>query len=865
MKKIISILICISMLMSPIMAFAANSDSAEVSSLESVDEQLLDSYKLLSRLGIVDFEESQLKGKNYVTTKDFAKMALGAHNIRTELVKGATVGGEMSYYGFEYGKSYSDFVSYKEAAKIGLRLVGYDAGFLNIKEADYSGWLKKANSLKLFAGVNAYSEEYVTYADAVNIFANLLELNLITSEGGYASGFIYTEKKGETVLTKYHDIGIVSGVVEGNENTSLYSGNAVGKKSVVINGEVFKTSYDESKYYLGYNVIAYYFTDGDDEGKIIYMSLNRGKNDVLRIDANDVVSYNNYVYKYEKNERSKEADIRGAAVIYNQKFLSSHQSLYMEPKDGEIILIDNNNDGYYDVVSISAYEESIIVKYITEADKYACDKYTYGKGVYLDEQRYDVLDIVDANANRLSLEQIKNGDVISVARSVDGKILTAVVGGEYVMGNLNQIDTEDGIRFQIGETYYKVTQSVYDRLIGEITFEGTYKCLIDYSGNIVDMTSTGTSAYKFAYLRDVYLDSDGITLVFKMFTEDGEFMMLEGAEKISVNGAQRVSYDQVLSLAWVDFSPQLIRYKINEEGKVNAVHLAEVTQNKSNMLTKVNSSLNSHSWVASQSSFEGVVPVSDGALVFTVPEAGQEGDKRFYMVNKGTKSLSGKLSYYAYKTRASDMRADVIVSVGSAAASAANGGNIMIVSKIKETVTSDVEPAYKVEGVTNNGEAQFLILKDDVQGTFDYEPGDIIRYTIYEGDRAYDIVKLFDYAPGAGIAYDQNSYTSPIVAPASSFYYTKNVSTMGYIIDTDGRFVKVNENKKSDTSYNQGSDLYFQVSGLPIYHFTSDTTQKERIKKIKEVNIPDASSGKNPYAYIYSIYESVKFIVVYDN
>ena len=307
MNKIISILICISMLMSPISAMAETTELKDTLAVanETVDEQLLDSYKLLSRLGIVDFEESLLDGKNYVTTKEFAKMALSVHNIHIDLVKGSTVGGEISYYGFEYGKKYSDFVSYKEAAKIGLRLAGYDAGFLNIKESDYSGWLKKANSLKLFAGVNAYSEENITYKDAVNIFANLLEINLITSEGGYASGFIYTEKKGETVLTKYHDIGIVTGVVEGNENTSLYSGSAVAKKSVVINGEVFKTSYDESKYYIGYNVVAYYFTDGDDEGKIIYMSLNRGKNDVLTIDANDVVRYNNYTYTYEKNERNK--------------------------------------------------------------------------------------------------------------------------------------------------------------------------------------------------------------------------------------------------------------------------------------------------------------------------------------------------------------------------------------------------------------------------------------------------------------------------------------------------------------------------------------------------------------------------------
>jgi len=111
----------------------------------------------------------------------------------------------------------------------------------------------------------------------------------------------------------------------------------------------------------------------------------------------------------------------------------------MVPENGELVFIDNNGDGKYDVVSISSFETNTIVKYISKTDMYVSDKYNENSGICLDESKYDSLEIVDKNANPVNIAQIKAGDVITSAKSFDGKIMTAIVGSTSVIGKLNSV------------------------------------------------------------------------------------------------------------------------------------------------------------------------------------------------------------------------------------------------------------------------------------------------------------------------------------------------------------------------------------------------------------------------------------------
>jgi hypothetical protein len=403
----------------------------------------------------------------------------------------------------------------------------------------------------------------------------------------------------------------------------------------------------------------------------------------------------------------------------------------------------------------------------------------------------------------------------------------------------------------------------------ELIAGSTYRCVFDYCGKIVDMTTTGVGVYKYGYLKIAYYEKNQEYLTFKILTEDGEFIIFKGADKIAINGKGGIEARDVLSLEWADFKPQLIRYRNNSDGEITSIEMSEVTQNPSTMLHRINSTLSHDKWYSAQSSFSGKVAVSDNAVVFTIPDDTRSDDDRLYGASRGVKALNnGVDGYFAYKEKANDMQASVIVAVGNPISSARDGyGNIMIVSKTVDTINEDSEAMLEINGVTRNGAESFMIRKDDISETIDYQPGDIVRYTIYEGNVAMDIVKLFDYEAGRGLDNLDSlaSYEDSIEYPSSSTFNNYNVSVMGYVVDTDGKFVKVNQNRKSDASYNESNDMFYNVSGLPIFMFNPEKGKNDKLTQIKEVNIPDASTVNDPYIYIFSVYSSAKFAVVYVN
>ena len=874
MWKIISILLCFIMVFSfctsPVMAVdALNNDGNSVEVETGVDKTLLSCYKLLSRLKIISFDESLLSENKSVTIKEFAEMAMNALNIKGIAISGNTVSDDMSYYGFTPGADYLDAITYKEAARVVLKCIGYQASFLNIAEDDFSGWLSKANVLKAFAGVDAYSEDFVTYSDAANIWANALEIELVMLDTLSNKKTLYKVQKGKTLLSEYHNIRVIEGVVEANEYTSLYGESKLSENMIAIDGKTYKTSYSESKYYLGYNVMAYCTDSSTDENNLIFIRLIKDANNTLVLNAKDIDDYGSYKYSYYKNNKLKQIDIKNAAVIYNQRYLNINDKKYMIPKNGEIVFIDNDDDGKYEVVSISAFETNTIVKYISKTDMYVSDKYNENSGICLDESKYDSLEIVDKNANPVNIAQIKAGDVITSAKSVDGKIMTAIVGSTSVIGKLNSVETlDDGTVYGIGEDKYYVSEASKARIGAFATMGTTYRCLLDYLGNIVDMTVTGTDVYKYGYLKYIVFDENKLNL--EILTEDGVLTLFKSDDKIRINDQSDIKDSEVLNLNWIDFKPQLIRYKLNSDGIITSLQLTEVTLNPTSAFYKMYTSSESEKlrWYSSQKCFSGKVAVSDKAIIFSIPSASQDADNDLlYTAEKNLKLLdNGFSSIIAYKSNKDNMVADVIVAVGSSVSAAEKGyGNIMSVSHITTALDENGDEAYKFSGVTKNGFESFVISKTNVEDNMTYSAGDIVRYTTYNSSNALDITKMFDYKETAGVSGmdDYLSITDPMEFPSSASFSEWNVSTIAYIIDRDGSYIKTNMNKKSSESYSSASDMYYYLNGIPLYLFDNSKEKEDKISQITDINIPVAQGSKNPYIYLFSVYGSMKFGVIY--
>ena len=248
MKKIISFLLCISLILS----------TALVSSAYTAN----DSMKILKSLGVIQGDPNgNLRENDLVKRSEFAKMAvlLSQHKNKLSLNSKLSVFTDCtaSHWAAPYVRTaaengiiegYSnglfgpdDYINYAQAVTIALRLLGYtdeDFGFTYPQ-----GQLGMAQSLKLGEGLLKSANDLLTRADVAQVFKNMLLTNKKGTKTNYIESIEYSIKEDTIIIaTNNEDPSVAPGkvfttsgefTIDGNFDASL-----VGKKgSAVINSE----------------------------------------------------------------------------------------------------------------------------------------------------------------------------------------------------------------------------------------------------------------------------------------------------------------------------------------------------------------------------------------------------------------------------------------------------------------------------------------------------------------------------------------------------------------------------------------------------------------------------------------------------
>lgn len=723
MKKLITLLLCVTVLLSSFPAFASNADS-------KVDERYEEALSLVSMIN-----PDVVVGDNtdtVISRGDFVRLAVGLYADYTST--GATNFKDVSKsllpfvnYAAEIGmidKGVSFYpdneITYEMAMRIAVVMTGY------MPRALKSGYAQTAKSIGLTSGLSGSS---VTVRNAVVLLANVLKTEVLEQTSiGEKSQY---ETLGETFLEKYHDILWCEGVVTANMFTGLSSiDGAVSENHIVIGGYSYVC--DDTSL-LGYNVKAYYNKESM-EISLIY------KVDNVEITTENVIRLNGSSVTYldeEDNEEEIELD-EAYQLIYNGKaYTSDDFEDCFFADEGNVTFIDNNDDGVYEVVMVMEYGYI----YVKNVDLYNERIFDYNSDTYLDfsesDCRYEVYYAYKYAVEKSRLYDIGEGAVITYCLTKDKKFCRIYISEGAVTGRMTELNTSDNT-VKIGESYYKYNSYFERYYLDNVGNAGTF--YMAYDGTVTAVNIGVDTSFKYGWVCGMEPADKrfGNNIKMKIFKQDGEFGVYNLAEKTSLDGDKKKCEDIYSEIGTVMNSggiyERIIRYKLDENGNVSHIDTPETAEYASdryklrpedNKLTKYYEG--SYKYRTTPKSY-GKFFLGSGAVIFSVPaDSADQTDEKNYSIGSSVSDNNSAT------TAAFDLSKD-----GNAGVMVMNAqGDSTKLTDVTSGLICDIRNVYNIEDgeskktydIFYGGTYQsFTAKSEDIAKILaDAEVGDIIR------------------------------------------------------------------------------------------------------------------------------------------
>lgn len=460
-----------------------------------------------------------------------------------------------------------------EAYKVVLNILGYVPTI--VSTANNDEYHKAAATANLSKNIITDSNGCLTMEQLVRLFTNALSAEVMYSFQGnsYATN-------GTTALEEFSGIYSGTGQISSIYDMNTNDGYIKRTDKIYIDGVEYLFDKNTSvEQYLGYEVKYYYKELDNDELEIIYMSPTK-RNFSVTIEYGSIYSYENGELKYD-NGREKKARIETDFVILNGvSEVIGKQSFDFNGYDGGYInLVDSDGNGKYDFVNIVKYNNYYVEN--TNAEKHLIYAQNSNK-LSLDIDDYpsetNIL-ICEKYRNIISFDEIKKGDILSVANSTDGLYITVYRSSKKISGTVSSISYDKNNVDNI-----KIADAVYSVANPSLSFStgGEYTLYLDFMDTIAYTDHISNANEGLAYLINMYKDEAG-DVEFKLYTDEGEFLYAKAASKIKIgkaNSTTKCSADDYNKMQNI-LSPtadvvgnginQLIRYKKNKESGLTSV------------------------------------------------------------------------------------------------------------------------------------------------------------------------------------------------------------------------------------------------------------------------------------------------------
>lgn len=444
-------------------------------------------------------------------------------------------------------------ISYIQAAKMLVCSLGYSSNA--IEYGGYpDGYRLVAKRLGLFDGIEFENENTeINRGECAKMISNSFESGIVY-QTVFGENFEY--KKGdETLLSKYLDIEVMSGKLNGGGGLSIADGIDSVVDTITLGNKTFKTCGFDGEELLGMDVKCYI----KDE-IILYAEAVSGEK--IRITSDKVIKADNNKIIYEDNNGKENyvsinADTR---IVYNGKyksrvgvnsdfeFSSGYMDIIKNSGKAETLLVWNFTN---EIAANSAKLSSKITSRNGDSFELKGSNCKYCK-VYLNGEEDDFSEVT-----------VRKNDVVSFAVGDDGRILKVFVDNNNTSGKVSYINTNtveiDGTRYNTIKDYKKIG--------GEFSVGEDVVAFFDINNCIFAVERIGD--FEYAYLQDVKsgIFNDSSTL--RIINQQGETELLNVSDGTRFNGA--LNRCETLS----KLTPQLIRIKRKTDGSVYEIETSE--------------------------------------------------------------------------------------------------------------------------------------------------------------------------------------------------------------------------------------------------------------------------------------------------
>lgn len=710
---------------------------------------------MLKTLDLLD-ESFEIRDGN-ITRAEFAKMVYALsgefYSENTEhIFKDVAAGrdGEMQIYslyergilkGNGEGYFYPDrYITLIEAVKICASLIGYSE--LEASMGGYpQAYITAAAKSGLTDFVGCGFNDYLDYKGALILYYNTITAHYPKAKS-FGADVKYVMENETTVLNDFFDIYVKDGVVFSDGFTSLTGNNVCSDGAILIDGERFLCNEGVPQQILGRYVDVYYKKDTTDN-KLLYLEVNNSKNTIKTIEAKDMC-YDDSEFSSEcivfEDERGNKKKIRvdeNADYILNNKAYTEMRESGLKRESGYFILIDNNSDGKVDVVEIKSYDIYVVsgINY----DKGEVYDY-FGNTLSIDfENSKTKYRIYSTDGQEMQFDKIGKGCIVSAAVSSDKEYAELIVSREYLSGSVDAKDDENG-KISINNTWYLVSKNlktdiaaekgVIDKSSLNIGKKGRFYLSFDRKISYVTNENNG--------LEYGYLLAGGTqggltkTVEIKIFTQQGEVAIYSCNEKVKTNSG-RIGCEKLLDntnfVKDGKFIQQLVKFSLNENGKINELYYAQnVTDNYEDAVFYNTGGTMAHRSAAN--SFDDYA--ASQATLFVLEKREQDGSIDEEGIYIGTaSSLPDGDQYDVIMYDYGYCRVPRAIVLENSGDKINYTNQLLIITSVKQAKYDDDDYKTLVEGYRNGNKVSYY-LDDNVKVTSKYP--DVDGTTLKEGD-----------------------------------------------------------------------------------------------------------------------------------
>lgn len=743
---------------------------------------------LLKALEIIDDEVYESKFNASVTRLEFAELFARAMKFNIDesgtqtnfedvktgsmsagIVNAVYESGFMVGYGD--GKFHpNENITATQAVKMAVDAVNYS--FLAEK---YGGWQegyqRAAAEIGLTDGTTAANRN-LTWNEAIKIIENMLTGPYVYFNEANPDGE-YDKNNPVSLLTERHKVFKKTGIVTGNTNTRLTFTEGTQKGNIEIDDISYYTvdGLDADKY-LGYNVDFYYRIDSGDK-TVIGITANN-KNTELLIESDEIADYSDYIYSFYEGSGTKKAKIaKTADIIYNHvAYLGDDESIYI-PANGHLELIDNDSDGYFDVVKIINRRVVVISSYQENSDQ-IFDILNSSVPINADVNDSNVrINIKTLSGKDVALSELSLYDVAEVALSMDGTVVDILMSSESFTGVVQNVRTYEGHTYlTMDEKEYRVADE-YINYISKTGFtlepklKGKFYLTAGGMIAFLDMSSSEKSG-QYIYMIKSYI-GENEELIIKALTTDNEIKRFTAIEKLQIDTNKKLKSDEAKTLldtklydASGKMTPIVAYIELDADGLIKYIDTPkDVGEQDKNNTLRLSAEPVAYIWHVGAKNITSTMNCRDDTVVFVVPESHENADDTDYNAVPANNYFMHYSVYSGVKGYSRDKYSvfcDVVTHVGNAESGFVPDRKLFLVQEVDNVLDEDENVTYKISGLENGVPTEYMLKNESIinevyklgggKTKSGVQRGDAVRLTLNNDKKIIKIDKIFSGSEG---------------------------------------------------------------------------------------------------------------------